>query len=368
MTIDIYITDPSTGRSAAVVDSEEKNALVVATRDLKQLQNRLRYFFNSDYGIELNQDASAGGTPAKVHDGTDSVLWTATDIVGGAKTTFDSTDQNHTPAGTKSVKVDNAPINDVFQFDKGSDLDASNYVSLTMWIYVDKNWALGDNIEIYGYDTGTALQVGDAVNLRNYFEYSVFDIWQKVTIPLTDMGDLASYTTLDALRVRVVNKTTLGPTFYIDDIQFEQTGTPISFDLEPEKGTWLYVNSLQIVVADDYTGTLADATMPKVPYNLLLGTTLSAGILYRRTQNNEIVTSTSIRSTADFMTFSNASITGTGSDGTNSWFSVNIKFNEVVILKYEERDKMSLTIAEDLSGLLYFRVSAGCREEIRSMT
>ena len=66
------------------------------------------------------------------------------------------------------------------------------------------------------------------------------------------------------------------------------------------------------------------------------------------------------------MSFSHAIVTGNGGDGTNTWVSVHIEFTEKVILKHETRDKLTLTISEDLSGLLDFKVSASVKVEDRS--
>ena len=69
----------------------------------------------------------------------------------------------------------------------------------------------------------------------------------------------------------------------------------------------------------------------------------------------------------DFMTLSNATITGQGGDATNNWVAVNVRFNEEVVLKAEDEDKMTLTINDDLSGLLYLRVGAGAKVETREL-
>jgi hypothetical protein len=361
------ITDPGTGIQAEIDDDNDSHALVVATRPLKSYKNVLRFFINDDYGVDMNQNALPGGTPEKIHDGTDSSLWTATDIVGGAKTTFNSTDQAQ--AGTKSIKVDNSPVNDVFQLAKGSDLDCNGYISITMYIYPDKDWKAGDTIELYGWDTGTGLQVGDAIDLSDYFTYNQYDVWHKLTIPLADMGDLSGYTTLDALRIRIVTKEGKSAKFYIDTFQFEEkTGTtePIAFHLKPDLGTWLHVNSFQILLADEYDSTVSNGTMPGIPYNSLLGVAkLATGITYKRITDNEVISSASIHQFLDFMAFSNATITGSGSDGTNTWVSVNMQFTEPVILKEEDADEMSLTVNDDLSGLLVLRVGAGSKIEQR---
>ena len=42
-----------------------------------------------------------------------------------------------------------------------------------------------------------------------------------------------------------------------------------------------------------------------------------------------------------------------------------MQFNETVVLKAEDEDKMTLTINDDLSGLLHLRVGVGAKVENR---
>jgi len=368
MPIHSHITDKSTSMSAEVIKNHktDKQALVVATFPYRTFENSIEFFTNPEYGADMNQDATAGGTPVKVHDGTDSVLWTASDIVGGGKTTFNSTDRNHTAAGTKSIKVDNSPVNDVFQLARGSDLDCSGYVSISMWINVDKDWKVRDDIEIYGWDNGTNQQVGDAVGLQNYFDYSSYDTWHKLTIPLTDMGALSFSATLDALRFRIADKEGKSPKFYIDDIQFEETGASIPFTLKAEKGTWLHVEEFTISMADAYTGVVSDGTMPSLPYDTFLGATLVAGVNYTRIQNKETKFSQTIKNLIEFIQLAGVEISGYGSDGTNTWLTLRVKHIEPIVLKAEDDDILSFTIADDLTTLLHLRISAGCKIEVKN--
>jgi len=134
----------------------------------------------------------------------------------------------------------------------------------------------------------------------------------------------------------------------------------IVFELKPEKGTWLLVKSFQIVVAA--TGT---AVAPNIPYDTVLGTSIASGINYKRIQSEVTVSAFTINKFVDFMTLSNATITGQGGDDTNNWVSLNVRFNEIVVLKAEDDDMMTLTINDDLSGLLYLRVGVGAKVENR---
>jgi len=105
--------------------------------------------------------------------------------------------------------------------------------------------------------------------------------------------------------------------------------------------------------------------MPSIPYDTLLGTSVASGINYKRIQSGKTVSAATISKFVDFMTLSNATITGSGGDGTNTWLALNVTFNEEVVLKAEDEDKMTLTINDDLSGLLYLSVGAGCKVETR---
>jgi len=353
------ITDPKTKLSPAVVNGDgEEQALVVATRPLKTYINNAEFFTNDEYGNALNQDASSGGTPIRVHDGIDTSLWTASSIAGG-KFTFNSTDQ--AKVGSRSVKTDNAAVNNIMQFAKGSSQALSAYISLSMWIYVDKDWKAGDSISIYGWDGAL---VGNEVLLEDYFDWSSFDVWQQINIPFSAMG--LSAATVDSFRIQILTKEGKSPKFYLDEIQIEETGTPIEFTIEPEVGTWLHVDSLNFTLADAYAGTVGDGTMPSLAYNSLLGVSaLATGLRLNQTSYDGTDITYVFNQLLDFMTFNDASIVGSGSDGTNTWVTVQIKFAEPLILKAERLGKLTLTVNDNLSGLLVFKVSANAKAETR---
>jgi len=173
--------------------------------------------------------------------------------------------------------------------------------------------------------------------------------------------------TIDAVRVEQEAEEGKAPKYYLDDLQIEATGDPIKFEFKPDLGTWLLIKSFQIVVANTYDNTLADASTSKIPYDTLLGTSIASGIDYRRIANGVIISSATISKFVDFMTLSNATITGQGGDATNTWISLNVQFNEEIVLKAEDEDKMTLTINDDLSGLLYLRIGVGSKVEYREL-
>ncbi len=370
MGIKNYITDPKNKKNAHIIthnDKDSNNALVTATHPLKIYENSIKFFIDTNFGIDMNIGIAIENTEY-IHNGTDNVYWSAT-IISGAKWTVDSTDQNHTAVGSRSIKSDSGAISDTLQIAIGSSVILTNYNFITMWIYVDKDWAVGDNITIYGWDTGTGIIVGNSVNLEDYFSWGTFGSWQKLIIPLNNMNLTGE--ALDSIRIEIAAKDGKSPKFYMDDIQFEGLSSTAqfgSFIVEPESGTWLHIKDINIFMADDdYDSTEADSTVPKISYKTLLGVSaLSSGIIYRREQNEIIEFSYSIKQLSDFFILPGTELVSYGSDGaTNTWILIRVIITEPIILKSENKDKLSIIISEDLSGLDVFRASAGCKEEQR---
>ena len=383
MGIDNYITDPKTHKNAHVVHINEddknvdfinKNALVVATHPLKIYENSIQFFTSSTYGIDMNIGRTVDNTE-NVNDGTDNAYWTATAIVGG-KWTIDSTDQNHTALGTKSIKYDNGNINDILQITKGSDFTATGYNDLIIWIYVDKDWKIGDSIVVYGWDTGAGVMVGNSTPLEDYFSFNVYDVWHKITIPLSDMTLTGE--TLDAIRIEIIAEEGKSPKMYLDDIAFEGTDDEPGageFIIKPELGTWLHVHSFSYIIADDSFDSTIDGgvdnvtspTLPNIPYNTLLGVAaLSSGILYQRVVNEEVQFSVTIKQISDILQLAGAKVVSQGSAGTTgTWITIKNEILEPIILKAENQDKLKFVVNDNLSGLDLLRITADCKIEKR---
>jgi len=193
-----------------------------------------------------------------------------------------------------------------------------------------------------------------------------------VSIPLTDMGALSSYAALDALRVKQAAVEGKGPKYYLDDIQFEETGAPVEFFIRPEKGTWLWIESIKMTMADAHTGitTVAGATetatLPNLPYNKFLSLAqLDTGMVFNVVNDGVSTFGGTAKNLFDLMQFPGASLSGYGGDGTNAWLTITLNVTVPFVLKSEDNDYMKMVISDDLSGLLSLRWTAGCREEAR---
>ena len=355
------------GVTAAVntIDGED-TGLVVATRPHKTFTTRLGFITNSTYGNDMAQDASFGGVPITVHNGTDDVAWTFTEVsVGAAKFTEDSTDRFY--AGSKSIKGANNPVGDYCQFTNqdggaGTDIVMAGYTAFSMWINVDGNWAIDTEMLFQGVvDGGLA---GNSVDITDYFDYSATDTWHYIVIPTVDMG--LSATNIDAVRITQGAKGgPQAPTFYVDDLTLQATGAPIAYSVKPSKGTWLHINTVRITMADNVDSEIDTGADTKVPtmyglsYDKFLGMTPVAGMKLEGYRDGELIigSTSQVTNIGDMISLPTTQITNAMADGTNTCISLERQFPVPIVLKAEENDELRVTLDDDFSVLLMMRFS-----------
>ena len=351
MSMPVQITDGrGSGKFAHLHQKRDDVGTVTYTHPLREYTTTSIPFFNANKGVEMAINAGFSGTPEEVHDGTDNAYWTGSQIIG-AKVTFTSTGAAN--SGTKSVLVDNPSTNDTWQFAKGSDLTVSSYTAITMYINVEKDWSLGESIDLYGWDTGLAIEVGTRVALEDYFSELDFNVWHKLVIPLSSMGLTSG--TIDALRMEMVGtKVGKNPKLYIDDIQIEEVGTPVEYRVTPALETILHMTELRFNFIDAYDATLLSSSMPNLSYNKILNETqLSNGITISRTVDGSIDFSATITNVNDLL-IAGASLTDAISDGVNTSVVFVRHFDPPFELDSRDNSFASITISDDLRGLISF--------------
>lgn len=356
MGIKCNVTDSATGVKAEVDDTiGERRALVVATRPLKKYINDVRFFTNDAYGSDANQNA-LNASILHIHNGIDSALWTATAISGNW--VFNSTDQAY--EGTRSIDGTSTTNDSVAQIAKGSAQDLSGYSSLTGWIYIT-GWSQfpSKEVRVYGWNTGTGTQVGTVVDIGDYVNTTSLNNWQNFSIPLSDMSLTGQ--TIDAIRIRTI-RTGFGfsPNYYLDNLGFVSVGAgSVEFSIRPDIGKNLFVNKVQMTIIDDYSGTVADGTMPSLPYDSLLGVpSLDAGISFRVVRNGNTEVLFIFKNLGDIITFPGIRLHDYGSDGTNTWAIMSMDWPAPIELNERTQDKISFTINDDLSDLISLKFSA----------
>lgn len=367
MSINSNIQDPNNGIQASVIKKDGIRGLHVISQDYKDYINRSVFFHNNTYGSNLNQDfkTDAVESTENIHNGGDNTYWTPTTISGNPQDfDFTSTDVAHT--GTQSIDCTASEGGDQFQLANDTLIDGYKYDRFVGWIYVTGLWGLPDDgleITLYNTTTGTTVS-SNSVDLDDYIDGTNTDTWQRFSISITDFGVISD--DYDAMRFTVLSEGD-PPNFYLDDLQLEELATDEAiFSIEPPRGKWWHITGIGIGLAAPYDSTLADASMPNIPYTGLLGVTLTNGITYQRQENGEIGFSFIMTDLMDILNQYNAIITSQGYDGVNTWIKVDVTFRYPFVLKSEYEDYISFNISDNLSSINYFRVVADIREETRN--
>lgn len=343
MAVPTQIIGGNNHNSAEVVTNDGVNGLVVFTTPLRRETSRYAYATNSTLGIDMNVNASFGGTPVPVHDGTDAVQWTA-NILSGSKWVVDSTDVANT--GTKSVKSNGGNVGNALEFDKGSTIDLSSYTAVTMAVYVASGWdaASADSVEFGACVPGTVAPIGTPVKLEDYISETATGSWQNVVIPLSDLG--LSTTTIQSFCVSIVAKSGHGPVFYLDDIQVEETGGSKEFAITARPLTKFHMTSYHITMSDNITA---------VTWNKFMGLTkLTNGVRITRTSSLSQGFDATVRDISELVSLG-ANIETNVADATDSLVSFTVNLSSPILMDSKTRDTLTITVSDDLSGLNMFR-------------
>jgi len=341
------LTDGLNGLSAGVSkENGDPAGLVAYTRPLHTLDSTVKFATNENFGFNLNQNAAFSGTPLGVHNGTDNIYWTASALSGSW--VFDSTVQAYD--GTKSIDATGTTNNNEALFSNSS-TDLTSYTALTGWIYITQWSDRGTlkEIELEFRNSGTL--IGNIVNISTYVNEFDFDTWQKFTIPLTDFG--AEEETINQIRVRTRD---IGggppPDYFLDAIQLEEVGTPIEFTVLPTTD-YGFIESITVVMADNISSTVTNGTMTGLSYDSFMGVSMTNGITVQSVRNGEEKFTSTIRTMGDLL--QGQEIINSISDGTNTFLTTSIKFDPPLPFNNKTQDSFTVTVNDDLSGLLRLR-------------
>jgi hypothetical protein len=185
---------------------------VIAARALNLKQT----VFVRDDGVALmNVDGSISGSATIIWNGTGSL------DTGGDWTHSQKGVETSGSAYTGSNGLDSGVVlkNDVSRFDGGADQDiAGSYSTLTFWM-MPKAYPAGSKLRVR-WATAAGGSHGNRLDVENYTSNMDLDVWQKVTIPISDFG---LTTAVDKINFRYGIKD--GQHFYFDDIKLWQTGS-----------------------------------------------------------------------------------------------------------------------------------------------
>lgn len=364
MTIKTTIKDGAgTGNEVEVGEfgfTKGGNGAVVYTEPRQQPLIAIKPAVNPVYGFAMNQNAAFGGTPEKIHNGIDGVLWTGS-VEGGPANRFDFNSSLQANTGSSSVNATNSSNGNSAVFTSSSPITVANYTAFTMFIYIT-SWDTVDNtrdIEITprlaGVPVGNHIAIASRINRFNT------NAWQKVTILNSEF--VFTSATFDELQMKTVATAGSPPDYFVDDLQLEQSGNPLSYIVKPEDGKVFIIDSYGVLLVDNINTTLADNSMPSISYDKLLGVTLNSGISVIVTQKGNAVSGGIFNGVGDFLSFVGRPIVTQGYDGTNTFYHMNLETGPIY-LDSRYRDSVQFIITDDLSPLVRFEVVAFGKEYI----
>jgi len=345
--IKTVITDGG-GEAQTVRVRKNPRGLMTYTHPYENRVSALKFFFNPTYGLDMNQAATFSGTPDKIHNGTDNVLWTGSAISG--TWTFDTTDQAQ--QGTKSVDGTASVKNDEALFTRGSTISSDNYTAMTGYIYLTGWPTTGTkNVQIYNRLAGVV--VGDVLDITSYIDPTFLNVWQKFSIDIADFN--MGSTNIDEFVVRTISDGAgVPPDYYLDTMQWEQVGAPINFDLQLNAGKVYWQTNLHLSFVAPFVSTLANSSHQNLPYDTMLGQTISNGIVFLFT-SVAADTINVVKTHMDIAQLATVHVES-GGDGTNTWVTYNINFSVPVEMRGDVNDRFRIIISDDLSPFLHFRV------------
>lgn len=315
--------------------------------------NAPRYAVNDTYGNRMNVNGTSSGASDGIHDGIDSVLWTASALSG--TWVFNSTTQAF--AGTNSIDATGTVDTDQALFTRASAIDPATYNTVEGAIYID-SWSSSGTKDVTLQFRLAGVPVGASINLSGYINTTSTGSWQAFSIPTAAFGFSGN---VDELVVTTVD---IGagppPNYYLDALKFQATsaGTgPQTFTIEPDYDELLRCYGISWTIVDNYAPATAVGGALGLSYDKFGGlSALTNGVLTRRIQGQDVLFTNIAKGNSDIITAAGGELVEFWHDGTNTYTKFYVRFGAPVDLNGRERDKFEFIVRDNLSSLITFNV------------
>ena len=351
MSIDVKLS--SGGNEVAVRDNGE---LRVATDPYLKFATALGVFVNDTFGADMAQSVAFSGTPDGIYNGGDSAWWTASVLSGNANHfVLSSTEEAH--SGTRSLKTTNkAGNNSAVLFSRATAITHSNYSAVSGAIFIS-SWPQTDIKEVALQFRLNGVYIGDPVNIGSYIDTNELSSWQTFVIPLSSFN-LDGTPTSDEMSLTLID---VGdgsvPEVFIDDLQIEEIGGSLEYNMAPPVVNTFYVDSIVLTIAATMTGGLTYNKFMSLPE-------LANGINVQVVSGGNTVFQLTGRAIIDFVSI-NWTVENFMDDGASTLINLKIEYDEPIKLVGSKKlNYLRINISDDLSGLLEFKGMARGRVEI----
>lgn len=258
-------------------------------------------------------------------------------------------------ADSGEISITSANNNDeaTFTVDSSHIWNMADFVSFTGKIDLDIYNSTNNSIFLeFGLD---GVLVGNSLNLNAVIDTGDFSA-QNFVIPKAAFG--LSTQNFNSMRITITRTGGTKPTIKFDNLQWENTGTPITFKATTPLGTRFHVTELRIRIEDAISAVLTDGSMPNIDPNAILGVaSLSNGIVFASVKDGKLVFSTTLKDLGDFLA-TGSDLTNVSGDGTNTGLSLVVRFPEAIVLEGGEDNFLSFTINDTMANLTRFTAAA----------
>lgn len=219
---------------------------VVAQRPLTLGQAR---FLRTDDGTAImNIDGMPAGAATNIWDGTGAGDTGASDWTPSATGSETAGSMHH---GTNGWDTGSAAKDSNTLWTNSVDIDVSGYDQLSFWMQ-PKAFPGGSRLDIRWQTVGGSDR-GLLLDVANYVTNYDLDVWQKVTIPMSDFSIGAN----NVGRLKLVYAKIAGQQFWFDEFAFTASGGggPFTFRVEaPDAVTRYHVSMLSLLVVAPSAG------------------------------------------------------------------------------------------------------------------
>lgn len=352
MGVKAYITD-LLGQDASIKNGKvkgDKPGLVVYSSPQSHWTTTSIPFLSSAGSPLLNVDGSSSGATEGIHDGTDSVLWTASALSG----VWDFASTTQANSGAMSVDATATIDGDQAQFERASSIDSADFATLTGAIYLTKYNATRNSIPFNFLLAGTP--VGIDINLGDFINTATLNSWQSFTVPLSDfvlVGDI------DQMVVETATTSGSPPGYYLDDLNLRAGGGEV-FTAQVPKDRTFRLTKIEVTFRDDIdlfatVGANETATAWSINPGGIMGLPeLSNGLAVRSVVDGVTGQSAVLRNMAD-MLYTVFSISDVFAQGTDAIVKLESSVPTMIFFDGAQDDRVELVISDDMTGLTDFR-------------
>lgn len=293
----------------------------------------------SDTELVLVSDIMATAENYVIND-----IWPGTAVAGT---------WNFADGGEISITSANNNDEATFTVDTAHIWNMADFVSFTGKVDLDIYNSTNNSIILeFGLD-GTI--VGNSINLNNVIDTGDFAA-QTFVIPKEGFG--LTTQNFNSMRITITRLGGTKPTIKFDDLQWENTGTPITYKATTPLGTRFHITEIRIRIEDAISSVLTDGSMPNIDPNAILGVaSLSNGIVFASVSDGKLIFSVTLQDLGDFLATGSNMINVSG-NATNTGLTLVIIFPEPIILEGSPDSFLSFTITDDMSNLTRFTAAA----------